>query len=574
MTTVSRKIILGGGLLWAGALLIMTEGSGLAEKRGVAVVDGKSPVDYIASKTDKSWAVVIGIDEYAKLPKLKYAVADAKAVAKELEDRGYQVVSLYNGDATRQNILGALGDSLAASVGEHDRVVVFFAGHGQTKKSKGGKEMGYLLPVQGEQESLAGTGISMGAIRDLSDALPSKHVLFLIDACYGGLAGVQFRSIPRATDSYIKTITRERGRQLITAGGKDQEAMEGPEWGHSVFTHFLLEGLKKGLADLNEDGIIPASELYAYLDSRVFQAAQMKGHTQRPELWAMAPEKGEFVFFTNSRTEATTLVQRDKKSISSSGGMMEGSSGTPSASAETQQELARLREELKRTQEQQYTTMKKLEAQEQQAREPMAKVKDSPENPPAQPIEVPLPKKNWSCSVNGWVFNGTELGFMDRAKLSMALKGQVLPGGCYWYDTVSGLIGHEGGPAVGALVPGLGLGGPLRADASHGDTGVFINGREVTPLEVQYLKNGRIAIRKGRYWLNAQGIGGKEGGAAEFRISDAAQQNARAQQRQGNRARNQVGDDHYYQSGNTYGGVQGGCVYMGGSDFSYIGSGC
>nr|MBI3612803.1 hypothetical protein [Nitrospirota bacterium] len=73
--------------------------------------------------------------------------------------------------------------------------------------------------------------------------------------------------------------------------------------GHSVFTYYLLEGLK-GLADLNDDGIIPASELYSYLDGRVFSAAQMKGHTQRPELWSLAAEKGEFVFIPGKKVES------------------------------------------------------------------------------------------------------------------------------------------------------------------------------------------------------------------------------------------------------------------------------
>lgn len=51
-------------------------------------------------------------------------------------------------------------------------------------------------------------------------------------------------------------------RLLIIAGGADQQTMEGPEGDHSVFGYCLLQGL----ADLNDDGIIPTSQLYAYLD--------------------------------------------------------------------------------------------------------------------------------------------------------------------------------------------------------------------------------------------------------------------------------------------------------------------
>lgn len=188
-------------------------------------------------------------------------------------------------------------------------MVIFYAGHGETKTARGGKTMGYLLPVEGQMGALGETGVSMGRIKELADALPSKQVLFLVDVCYGGIAGQQFRStLPPMSVAYLKQITRERGRQLITAGGSDQQAMESPEWGHSVFTYYLLEGLGKGHADLNDDGIIPASELYSYLDSRVFSAAQMKGHTQRPELWSLAAEKGEFVFIPSKKDSPAILT--------------------------------------------------------------------------------------------------------------------------------------------------------------------------------------------------------------------------------------------------------------------------
>lgn len=287
------------------AIMPVTEDDHLSlnDPRGVKVL-GKAPSAFVAEQFGKSWAVVIGIDDYQKAPRLKYAVADARAMANVLRQQGFHVAELYNRQATKAAVEGELSDKLVDQVGEQDRVVIFYAGHGETKTVKGGKTMGYLLPVEGQQEALGQTAVSMGRIKELADALPSKQVLFLVDVCYGGIAGNQFRStLPPMSVAYLKQITRERGRQLITAGGPDQQAMESPEWGHSVFTYYLLEGLGKGLADLNDDGIIPASELYSYLDSRVFSAAQLKGHVQRPELWSLAAEKGEFVFVPSKKQE-------------------------------------------------------------------------------------------------------------------------------------------------------------------------------------------------------------------------------------------------------------------------------
>lgn len=263
-----------------------------ADQRGVRI-DGREPQTFVQEQYGRAWAVVIGVNEYGTdIPRLKYAVPDATAVGDLLEKQGFTVARLFDRQATRNRILEVLGDELPLKVKPNDRVAIFYAGHGETKSVEGAQEMGYLLPVDAERTRLHRTSISMGEIRQLASLLPAKHVLFLVDVCYGGIAGQQFRSLPAQTSAYLRQITRERGRQLITAGGPGQQVVEGPQWGHSVFTYYLLQGLN-GLADLNGDGIIPASELYAYLDGRVPAAAD---NQQRPELWSLAAEKGEFVF--------------------------------------------------------------------------------------------------------------------------------------------------------------------------------------------------------------------------------------------------------------------------------------
>jgi hypothetical protein len=125
-----------------------------AEKKGVRI-EGKALADYVAEQIGKSWAVVVGINDYEHVRPLRYAVADAKAVAQTLRQRGYQVAELYNRQATKEAIEGELTDKLLDRVGEHDRVVIFFSGHGETKTVKGGQAAG--LPPTGRGEE-GGTG--------------------------------------------------------------------------------------------------------------------------------------------------------------------------------------------------------------------------------------------------------------------------------------------------------------------------------------------------------------------------------------------------------------------------------
>ncbi|MEZ0368998.1 MAG: hypothetical protein ACAI44_07950 [Candidatus Sericytochromatia bacterium] len=118
---------------------------------------------------------------------------------------------------------------------------------------------------------------------------------------------------------------------------------------------------------------------------------------------------------------------------------------------------------------------------------------------------------------------------VNQAALSLQLIQQLekqyqiqIQDGAYWYDKRSGLWGIQGGPAVGVIPAGLKLGGPLQATASAGNTGIFINGRQIHMYEAAYLQQLVGVVQPGRYWLDAQGNAGKEGGPALVNLLQVA----------------------------------------------------
>jgi peptidoglycan/xylan/chitin deacetylase (PgdA/CDA1 family)/uncharacterized caspase-like protein len=220
-----------------------------------------------------SWAVVVGINAYKSWPRLSYAVNDAQAV-RDMLVRTYafppdHVTTLLDGEATREKILAALGDNLADAkkVAHDDRVFVFFAGHGVTRKLPSGKNQGYIVPVDAAAQSFQSQAISMTNLQDASDAIPAKHVFFVMDACYSGLALTRGGSAGGAgadRRQYLMEITRRQSREVLTAGGGDEQVADNGPGGHSIFTWTLLQGLG-GKADLDGDGAITATELAAYV---------------------------------------------------------------------------------------------------------------------------------------------------------------------------------------------------------------------------------------------------------------------------------------------------------------------
>jgi hypothetical protein len=138
---------------------------------------------------------------------------------------------------------------------------------------------------------------------------------------------------------------------------------------------------------------------------------------------------------------------------------------------------------------------------------PVQVVGDDADRPPARAAQA-------SADV---VVNAVPLDEATRQQIERAYGVPIKPGR-YWYDAATGVWGLEGGPSAGRIAPGLRLGGALRADASGGNTGIFVNGRELHQLDVLAVSRC-VQTLPGRYWVAQNGIGGYEGGPPLFDLN-------------------------------------------------------
>lgn len=270
--------------------------------RGIKVITkDKNGIPQEIGFYQKTYAVIIGIDRYTSLNynyQLQNAVRDAQGIKQVLSskfvfDKFYE---LYNEEATKENILKTLQGDLSKAESE-DAIFVFFAGHGFTQTGIGGEDVGFIIPHDGSLEDDAMyKNISMVELRDnISKTLKAKHIFYVMDACYSGtlLAKRAGSKEITADYAYLKSITASPVRQVLTAGGKKEQVLDGGPNGHSVFTGRIIEKLEK------VENYITASDLGLYIPKKVTLDASDRKHEQHPQFGNLLGE-GDFVFIVKS----------------------------------------------------------------------------------------------------------------------------------------------------------------------------------------------------------------------------------------------------------------------------------
>ncbi len=265
------------------------DGAGNHTETKLDVVPGKAVALGDGPLFRSSVALVVGIDRYREAPPLEFAARDARSVAARLRAIGFErVVELYDADATRSQILRVFSDELPGVLAPEDRFVFFFAGHGQTDAITQDQQEGYLIPYDGSVKDFRGTGISMSKVHEVIRRVRANQMLLAFDSCYSGL-GLKRSLPPQVTPDFIRKLAGQRAVQIITAGGKDEQAAESE--GHGLFTKYLLAALD-GAGDSDQDGYLLGSEIGTYVRRRVSEASDNR---QTP-LWGWVAGDGDFLF--------------------------------------------------------------------------------------------------------------------------------------------------------------------------------------------------------------------------------------------------------------------------------------
>lgn len=201
-----------------------------------------------------------------------------------------------------------------------DHVIIYIAGHGVLDAN-----FDYFLATYNMDFKNPETGgFAYSYLEKLIDKIPARTKTIFMDACHSGeldkeevvfvdqemadVGGIQFRSVGTAVKStsgagyansfhlmknIFTDLRSQSGATVIASAGGAEYALEGDQWKNGVFTYALIDGLKSGAADLNDDGKIMLSETQKYLQQKV---SQLTDGRQKP-ISRYENNSNDFVFW-------------------------------------------------------------------------------------------------------------------------------------------------------------------------------------------------------------------------------------------------------------------------------------
>ena len=234
-------------------------------------------------QTGKRLALIVASYEFQDdtLQQLVAPAQDAEALARVLGDGaigGFEQVKVLTNRPSHEVRFEIA--SFFADRGRNDLLLLYFSGHGV--KDDDGRL--YLATTDTRRKLLRATAVPATFVNETMTAGRSRRQVLILDCCHSGAFA---RGMVAKGGESVNVHDRfeGRGRVVLTASNSTQYAFQGDEiigeGSRSVFTHYLVQGLETGQADLDDDGWVSLDELYDYVYGRVMDEM----HQQTPGKW-------------------------------------------------------------------------------------------------------------------------------------------------------------------------------------------------------------------------------------------------------------------------------------------------
>lgn len=251
------------------------------------------------------YSILIAVEKYqdARLRPVKWAEADASAIAKALEVHGYTDAFrtiLLSSSATKTRIESEFRNCCRA-LARDDELLLFYAGHGF---SDGGHNV--LTCHDSVYTDLTDTSIRLQWLLDIIGRTPCERAVFLIDSCHSGLTiDESMRGLlSEMTDAEFKAFCEKSEYHIaFSACRTDQKSYSSDLLKHGIWSHHLIEALEGANKKALERGVyLTASSLQNFLSDevpRTLRHTYTGTHKQTPCCWGNISRETVLADFTD-----------------------------------------------------------------------------------------------------------------------------------------------------------------------------------------------------------------------------------------------------------------------------------
>jgi formylglycine-generating enzyme required for sulfatase activity len=198
-----------------------------------------------------------------------------------------------------------------------DLVLLYFSGHGVMDDAG----QFYLTTVATDKGRLRSTAIESTYVHGLMEQRGkdrSQHQVVILDSCFSGAFAEGMAA--KGNEVNLQPQLGGKGRAVLTSSSGTEYSFEQKDGELSVYTQYVVEGLRIGTADKNGDGNISVDELHEFVAMKVGAAAP----AMQPKIYAV--EEGYKIIMAKApvgdpkllfRKEVETLAKTRNGVISS-----------------------------------------------------------------------------------------------------------------------------------------------------------------------------------------------------------------------------------------------------------------
>jgi Thermolysin metallopeptidase, alpha-helical domain/Thermolysin metallopeptidase, catalytic domain/Caspase domain len=249
----------------------------------------------------KKKALVIGVSDYKVLDPLDFSAEDAKQVSEVLKTLQFEIPTerkiigkVDDYDTVRRKISNFFGDE---DLTPKDILLFYFSGHGVPDNDILDHYFAFsdLDPDHPDLD-----GYSFDDLLKHIEGSHSNRIIVILDCCYSGAAAITARNIRgirfkgKAGQKNAAVLANNainnsaankmgRGRYLLAACQGYEEAFSTKKQDHSIFTYYLLNGLKGADGkSVNQRGNLTPDSLGSYISEEILSLPNKERPRQKP----------------------------------------------------------------------------------------------------------------------------------------------------------------------------------------------------------------------------------------------------------------------------------------------------